>query len=259
MLGSAFVRVPLSIPDDVICTHRIDLILICLPEFLSALPMSDAYYADSMGQEFDLQSGEFEDLNLDGKKYIDAVAALTLLKCSPTNVSVPGYEDDIESDDTIFDLLVSSGSVKSIEDIKRAGDVKIGSVDKDGIVLGTLHITGVVLTNNYTLTVKDAGTVIAEGKLDSKIEGAQASIFILLSGHDHKYQASLGEVEVISDGNIGNVEVSDNDLGDSEVKLIADSFKSHYTTEVTEALWEEFHVCLHSALGEIDISEFIKK
>nr|CAD7394063.1 unnamed protein product [Timema cristinae] len=254
---------------------------------------------NSMGQALDLQSGEFEDTKFNGKEYLDSVAAKALLKCSSINVTAPGYEDDIESDDTIFDLLVSSGSVKSIEDVKRAGSVDIGYVDKYGVVLGSLHITGIVyfssrppvyekdtkifvwncaldsvsnvvfdccahahiggkwgerwdyqVTNNYTLTVKEAGTVIAEGTMDSKISGTEASIFILLEGHDHKYQASLGDVEVTNNGEIGHIEVSDSDLGDSEVKLIADSFKSHYTAEeVTGVLWEEFHACLFSLIS----------
>nr|CAD7261764.1 unnamed protein product [Timema shepardi] len=258
----------------------------------------------AMGQAFELQSGEITDSKFNGKEYLDTIAAMALLKCSPINVSAPGYEDDIESDDTVFDLLVSSGSVKSIEDVKRAGSVDIGSVDKDGIILGSLHITGIVyfsshapvyekdtkifvwncalhsasdvvfdccahapfrppyarlsqvalerqlqslhcsyatepwclLTNNYTLTEKEAGTVIAEGTMDSKISETEASIFIVLEGHDHKYQAKLGELEVTDNGDISNVEVSDDELGDSEVKLIANSFKSHYTAEEVTGL-----------------------
>nr|CAD7404202.1 unnamed protein product [Timema poppensis] len=199
---------------------------------------------------------------IDGEGYLDKLIQQINFEDedSPMNIPVPGYEDSFESNEKIYELLVSAGSVKSIEGVKRAGDVQVGEDDDDGtsVLSSNLHISGAVLTYNYRVKEKDGGTV-EEGKLNSHVDAVEASFFVHIDSNGHNYEAKLGDVETTGLGTIGDVEVSHNDLDDAVVTMVINSVKDHYDLDVAAAVVAGLTGYLDSSIHKTDVSDFVEK
>ncbi|CAG2065579.1 unnamed protein product [Timema podura] len=68
-----------------------------------------------------------DELSLDGEGYLDAILGHIRFDSedSPLDINIPGYEDSFESNERILELQVSGGKVRSIEGVRRGGDVDI--------------------------------------------------------------------------------------------------------------------------------------
>ncbi|CAG2055157.1 unnamed protein product [Timema podura] len=190
---------------------------------------------------------------IDGEGYLDELIHQINFEdeSSPMNIPVPGHEDSFESNEKIYELLVSAGSVKSIEGVKRTGDVEVGQGDDGTSVLSShLHISGAVLTYNYRVKEKD-GRTVEEGKLNSHIDGVEASFLVHIHSNGHNYEAKLGDVETTALGH--------NDLDDAAVTMVINSVKNHYNLDVAAAAVEGLTGYLDSSIHKTDVSDFVEK
>nr|CAD7267740.1 unnamed protein product [Timema shepardi] len=186
-----------------------------------------------------------DELSLDGEGYLDAILGHIRFDDddSPLDINIPGYEDSFESNERILELQVSGGKVRSIEGVRRGGDVDIGEGEDGASFFGSnLHISGAVLSYNYRVNVERE--TLEEGELLVHVDGVEAAfgVSILKRGRE----------------TIGDVEVSHNHLDDAVVTMMENSVQNHYDLDVAAAVAEGLTGFLDSAVKDINVEDFVR-
>ncbi|CAG2060045.1 unnamed protein product [Timema podura] len=154
-----------------------------------------------------------DELSLDGEGYLDAILGHIRFDNddSPLDINIPGYEDSFVSHERVHELQVGGGKVRSIEGVRRGGDVEIGEGEGEASFFGSnLRISGAVLSYNYRVNIERE--TIEEGELLVHVDGVEAAFGVSILKHGRDYTAFLGDVKTTAIGTIGDVEVSRNHL-----------------------------------------------
>nr|CAD7450730.1 unnamed protein product [Timema bartmani] len=201
-----------------------------------------------------------DELSLDGEGYLDAILGHIRFDNddSPLDINIPGYEDSFVSHERVHELQVGGGKVRSIEGVRRGGDVEIGEGDGEASFFGSnLRISGAVLSYNYRVNIER--DTIEEGELLVHVDGVEAAFGVSILQHGRDYTAILGDVKTTAIGTISDVEVSHNHLDDAVVTMIENSVQNHYDLDVAAAVAEGLTGFLDSAVKDIDVEDFIRE
>nr|CAD7433683.1 unnamed protein product [Timema monikensis] len=200
------------------------------------------------------------DIYINEAAYLDALLASVAWnnEDAPLNIGVPDYTDSFESNEGIYLLEITGGSVRHIENVGRATDV-IVDPNEDYVLGSNLQVNGAVMNYRYDVSLLN-GVTLERGELTVTINGVEADfdVNVYLVGGPAGYYATLGTVKTTAIGTIADVEVSHNDLDAAVVKMIQNSVQNHYTLDVADAVTLGLAGFIDTAVKEVDISAFIR-
>nr|CAD7461721.1 unnamed protein product [Timema tahoe] len=217
-------------------------------------------FLDSAVKDIDVEDFPGDELSLDGEGYLDAILGHIRFDNddSPLDINIPGYEDSFESNERILELQVGGGKVRSIEGVRRGGEVDIGEGEDGASFFGSnLYISGAVLSYNYRVNMERE--TLEEGELLVHVDGVEAAFGVSILKRGREYDTHLGDVKTTAIGTIGDVEVSHNNLDDAVVTMIENSVQNHYDLDVAAAIAEGLTGFLDSAVKDIDVEDFVRE
>ncbi|CAG2064419.1 unnamed protein product, partial [Timema podura] len=114
---------------------------------------------------------------------------------APLNIGVPDYTDSFESNEGIYLLEITGGSVHHIENVGRATDV-IVDPNEDYVLGSNLQVNGAVMKYRYDVSLLN-GVTLERGELTVTINGVEADfdVNVYLVGGPAGYYATLGTVK----------------------------------------------------------------
>nr|CAD7268631.1 unnamed protein product [Timema shepardi] len=142
-----------------------------------------------------------DELSLDKEGYLDAILGHVRFddEDSPLDINIPGYEDSFTSHERLYELQVSGGKVRSIEGVRRGGDVELGEGEDGASFFGSnLLISGAVLSYNYRVHVERE--TLEEGELLVHVDGVEAAFGVSILRRGREYDAVLGDVKTTAIG-----------------------------------------------------------